>query len=73
MLSGVAGVRERDEFVFQRVNGIEQIATLVVGQMAGHREFDAGEVHSVNLKAEAIQFVGGGRGRVHGGCCWSYI
>ena len=57
---GVAEVNKRDEAVFQRVNEVEHIARLIVGEVTSELEFNAGEVKPVNLQAKALE-VGGGR------------
>jgi hypothetical protein len=57
---GVAEIGERDEAVFQRVNEVEHIARLIVGQVASELKFNSGKVKPVNLQAKALE-VGGGR------------
>lgn len=50
MLS-VFKVRKGNETVFEGVDCLEHIAILIVGQISGHREFNAGLVEAVDLNA----------------------
>jgi hypothetical protein len=57
---GVAEIGKRDEAVFQRINQVEHITRLIVGEMASELQFNASKVEPVNLKAQALEF-GNGR------------
>jgi len=57
---GVTEIGELDEAIFEAVNSFEQVARLVVSQVAGEREFNAGEIESVNLHTETFEVEGGG-------------
>jgi hypothetical protein len=44
-------VRKGDETVFEGVDCLKYIAVMILGQISGYREFDAGLVESVDLNA----------------------
>ena len=52
---GVQRVSKRNEAIFKGVDRVEQVNLLVVGKMAGNREFNAGVVETINLSAEEEQ------------------